>query len=69
MANILAKPLTDMKASLAAAVAPGGELVLSGITVDQENRLTGAYCPFGLTLQKRWQLEGWSTLVFSRPRG
>ena len=66
MANILAKPLTDMKASLAATVAPGGSLVLSGITVDQENRLTGAYGPFGLTLQKRWRLDGWSTLLLSR---
>lgn len=66
IANILAKPLQDMKAGLAGAVAPGGDLILSGITVDQENRLTGAYGPFGLSLQKRWRLEGWSTLLLAR---
>lgn len=66
MANILAKPLTDMKARLAATVADGGGVILSGITVDQENRLLGAYRPFGLRLQKRWRLEGWSTLLLER---
>lgn len=66
MANILAKPLTDMKAALAANVAHGGSLILSGITVDQENRLLGAYRPFGLLLSRRWRLEGWSTLLLTR---
>lgn len=66
MANILAKPLTDMKADLAGCVAPGGCLILSGITVDQESRLLGSYRPLGLTLQKRWRLEGWSTLLLGR---
>ena len=66
MANILAKPLMDMKASLAACVAPGGWLILSGITVDQETRLLGSYRPFGLSLRKRWRLEGWSTLLLQK---
>ncbi|MCP5084986.1 MAG: 50S ribosomal protein L11 methyltransferase [Alphaproteobacteria bacterium] len=66
MANILAKPLMDMKADLAPCVAPGGCLILSGITVDQESRLLGSYRPFGLTLRKRWRLEGWSTLLLDR---
>ncbi len=66
LANILAKPLSDMKADLAAVVAPAGCLILSGITVDQESRLLGAYSPFGLKLHKRWRLEGWSTLLLSR---
>ncbi len=66
LANILAKPLSEMKADLAAVVAPTGCLILSGITVDQESRLLGAYAPFGLKLHKRWRLEGWSTLLLSR---
>ena len=69
VANILAKPLCQMKAGLAAAVAPGGHLIMSGITVDQENRLLGSYAPFGLVLRKRWRLEGWTTLLLARPRG
>ncbi|MEM1201513.1 MAG: 50S ribosomal protein L11 methyltransferase, partial [Pseudomonadota bacterium] len=48
IANILANPLCRMKAGLAGAVAPGGHLILSGITVDQERRLLGSYAPFGL---------------------
>ncbi len=67
IANILAKPLCQMKAGLAAAVAPGGHLILSGITVDQERRLIGSYAPFGLVFQRRWRLDGWSTLLLARP--
>ncbi|MEM8687052.1 MAG: 50S ribosomal protein L11 methyltransferase [Pseudomonadota bacterium] len=67
IANILAKPLCQMKAGLAAAVAPGGHLILSGITVDQERRLLGSYGPFGLVFQKCWRLDGWSTLLLARP--
>ena len=65
IANILAGPLQRMKPEIARALAPEGQLILSGITVDQEARLLGSYRPFGLTLQRRWRLEGWSTLLLS----
>ena len=65
-ANILAAPLTAMKKPLSETVATNGRLVLSGITVDQEDRLLAAYRPFGLVLEKRWQLDGWSTLLLRR---
>lgn len=66
IANILAAPLQRMKQDIAGALAGDGLLILSGITIDQENRLLGAYRPFGLTLRQRWRLDGWSTLLLSR---
>jgi ribosomal protein L11 methyltransferase len=65
-ANILAGPLVRMSASLARHVAPGGNLVLSGLLHHQEARIISAYRIAGLPLKQRWQLEGWSTLLFSR---
>lgn len=65
-ANILAGPLMRMSASLARQVAPGGNLVLSGLLHHQEARIISAYRIAGLPLKQRWQLEGWSTLLFSR---
>ncbi|MEM7425093.1 MAG: 50S ribosomal protein L11 methyltransferase [Pseudomonadota bacterium] len=66
VANILAGPLQSMKRDIAHALSPGGQLILSGITVDQECRLLGAYRPFGLFLHRRWRPDGWSTLLLRK---
>ncbi len=66
IANILASPLQRMKRDIVRALAGDGQLILSGITVDQEARLLGSYRPFGLSLRRRWRIDGWSTLLLSR---
>jgi ribosomal protein L11 methyltransferase len=49
VANILAQPLIEMAPALAAAVAPGGALVLSGLLVTQAEGVARAYEAAGLT--------------------
>jgi ribosomal protein L11 methyltransferase len=43
LANILAKPLIDMSASITALVASGGVLVLSGILAEQAESVVATY--------------------------
>ncbi|MCX7099089.1 MAG: 50S ribosomal protein L11 methyltransferase [Methylococcales bacterium] len=63
LANILAKPLIDMAGQIADLVAPGGQLVLSGILYEQAEAVISAYQPYinfrPLTQQEDWiRLEG-----------
>ena len=64
LANILLGPLQQFAAPLARLVAPGGRVVLSGILPPQANAIIVAYR--ALTLQRRVDLDGWTTLVFAR---
>lgn len=66
VANILARPLISMAPALARALAPGGEAVLSGLLVPQENQVVSAYRAQGLALIRRTRIENWSTLLFRR---
>ena len=66
-ANILMKPLIRLAPRLIAATAPGGRLILSGLTADQEPRVRAAYENRGLTLLRRSRRETWSTLHYRRP--
>jgi ribosomal protein L11 methyltransferase len=63
LANILADPLVFMAETLRALLAPGGELVLSGLMVDQAERVLAAYTARGLTLKLRRDEGEWSALV------
>ncbi|MEN8261831.1 MAG: 50S ribosomal protein L11 methyltransferase, partial [Pseudomonadota bacterium] len=45
LANILANPLTELVATITAHVKPGGDLILSGILVDQITTVNNAYQP------------------------
>ncbi len=65
-ANILLKPLQRIAAPLAGIVAPGGRLILSGLLLSQANAIVAAY--HALTLDRRIDLDGWTTLVFRRGR-
>jgi ribosomal protein L11 methyltransferase len=67
LANILARPLARMAPDAAAALAPGGRIVLSGLLATQEARVAGAYRRQGLALERRYPLEEWMTLVMRRP--
>lgn len=67
-ANILMKPLIRLAPRLIDALAPGGTLILSGLTADQEPRVRAAYESRGLVLARRSRRETWSTLSYQRPR-
>jgi ribosomal protein L11 methyltransferase len=57
VANIEAVVLIPHAAEVAAHVAPGGALILSGILVEQRDDVVRAYAPLGFTLE-RADVEG-----------
>jgi ribosomal protein L11 methyltransferase len=63
-ANILLGPLQQLAAPLSAVVAPRGRVVLSGLLKSQANAALAAYRK--LTLERRIELDGWTTLVLTR---
>jgi ribosomal protein L11 methyltransferase len=67
LANILLPPLRRMAAAMARLVQPGGYVVLSGLLDEQAPAALAAYRAQGLVLRRRLSLEGWSTLVMTRP--
>jgi ribosomal protein L11 methyltransferase len=69
VANILAGPLTRLAPQIAAALAPRGVLVLSGLLRWQENLVLGFYRPHGLVLREIRRDGNWSALVLERVAG
>lgn len=67
MANILARPLRALAPSLRRRVAPGGEVILSGLLAPDLPGVVSAYRAQGLVLVRRNLLEGWATLLLRRP--
>ena len=65
-ANILARPLVALSTGLARALRPGGELILSGLTLDQIRWIEATYVSRGLTLAGRIRRGNWATLVFTK---
>jgi ribosomal protein L11 methyltransferase len=63
-ANILLGPLQRIAAPLKRLLAPGGRVVVSGLLPAQANAAMAAYRP--LVLERRIDLDGWTTLVLSR---
>jgi len=66
VANILARPLCRFAPKLAAALAPGGVAVLSGLLEWQERMVMAVHERQGLTLKARRVVDGWATLVVGR---
>lgn len=66
-ANILAKPLRSMAPSLRALVAPGGDVILSGLLGCDVPGVVSAYRRQGFALVRRRMIEGWATLLMHRP--
>jgi ribosomal protein L11 methyltransferase len=64
LANILLGPLLRIATPLRRLTAPGGRVVVSGILPSQANAVIAAYRP--LALKRRIDLDGWTTLVFTR---
>jgi ribosomal protein L11 methyltransferase len=65
-ANILLRPLQRLAAPLTRLTAPGARVVLSGLLASQANAAIAAYR--GLALERRIDLDGWTTLVLVRRR-
>jgi ribosomal protein L11 methyltransferase len=65
-ANILLRPLQSLAAPLTRLTARGGRVVLSGLLRSQANAALAAYPR--LVLERRIDVDGWSTLVLVRPR-
>jgi ribosomal protein L11 methyltransferase len=63
-ANILLGPLQRIAAPLVRLTHPGARVVLSGLLPVQANAVIAAYRP--LALERRLDLDGWTTLVFRR---
>jgi ribosomal protein L11 methyltransferase len=63
-ANILLRPLQRLAAPLTRLAAPGARVVLSGLLASQANAAIAAYR--GLALERRIDLDGWSTLILVR---
>ncbi|MFM7346555.1 MAG: 50S ribosomal protein L11 methyltransferase [Tagaea sp.] len=70
LANILARPLTQLATAISRAVAPGGYVVLSGLLAEQENWVLRSYRQRGLVFVGRASAGpdalGWRTLVLRR---
>lgn len=61
IANILAGPLADIAPELRGAVARRGQLILSGILSNQENRVLCRYRAAGFRLERRLVRGSWSS--------
>ena len=66
IANILAGPLIELAPEFAAAVAPGGHILLSGLLTTQEPAVRAAYARAGLRLAARMTRGDWSILWLRR---
>jgi ribosomal protein L11 methyltransferase len=68
IANILAGPLIELAPSVAAALAPGGRLLLAGLLDSQADSVAAAYRRRGLMLAGRIDRGEWPTLVMRKRR-
>ena len=64
LANILANPLIDMAEAICRRLARPGVLVLSGILVEQAERVAAAYVAEGLDAPRIFHSGEWALLVF-----
>lgn len=67
VANIIARILADLATSLAAAVRPGGTLILGGIIDIKEDVVLEAFAAQPLDFVRRETREDWVVLVYRKP--
>ncbi len=65
-ANILKGPLIALAPDMAAHVAPGGEVILSGILATQAGELSAVYARAGFNPVAAEEIGDWATLVMRR---
>ena len=66
LANIISRILIELAPGIAAAVAPGGTLVLSGVIEVHEASVRERFEREGLRFERRDQIEDWVALIFRR---
>jgi ribosomal protein L11 methyltransferase len=66
LANILLGPLLRLAVPIARFASPRATVVLSGLLPAQANGALSAYRNRGLSLERRIDLEGWTTLILRR---
>jgi ribosomal protein L11 methyltransferase len=67
-ANILAGPLAKMALGLSRALAPGGYLILSGLTADQLGWIQARYVSQGLAVSATGIRENWASLTLHKKK-
>jgi ribosomal protein L11 methyltransferase len=67
-ANILARPLISLAQGLTSILAPGGNLILSGLTRDQVRWVLAAYRNRGLIPDQTLLFGNWATLTLANKR-
>lgn len=65
-ANILARPLVALAQGLARILEPGGELILSGLTLDQCRWILAVYRNHGLVPRAKITCGNWAALVLTK---
>jgi ribosomal protein L11 methyltransferase len=66
LANILARPLRALAPQIARFIAPGADIILSGLIARDVPGVVGAYRAQGLALTRRIDIDGWATLLMQR---
>ena len=66
LANILANPLRQMATPMARHLASSALVILSGLLPHQAQSVIAAYRARGLVLERRIQIEGWSSLLLRK---
>ncbi len=66
-ANILARPLANLAPGLCSILAPGGNLILSGLTFDQKRWIVACYKNRGLIHTRTIRKENWLAIVMTKP--
>jgi ribosomal protein L11 methyltransferase len=67
LANILAAPLQKLAPAIRWILAPGGEVILSGLLPRDVPGVVSAYGMQKIRLVRRLELDGWATLLMRRP--
>lgn len=68
VANILARPLMAIAGDVTGRLEDGGDLILSGLRVEDVRRVFAAYRAHGLCRVARIERDGWATLILRKPR-
>ncbi|MCB9988160.1 MAG: 50S ribosomal protein L11 methyltransferase [Rhodospirillales bacterium] len=63
IANILAAPLKEMAGDLAAALAPQGKAILSGMLREQTEKLLSVYSKESMAIENRYDEDEWTSLI------
>jgi ribosomal protein L11 methyltransferase len=66
LANIISRILVEISGPLAAAVRPGGTLILSGVIEQREPLVLEAFGSHGFELIKREQIDDWVGLTYRK---